>query len=62
MSYFCVLLSTNLAVIDPLLWLICCNVLFVVSCSHKKLLDSAIKTAQKGFAHILSYCFEQLSL
>lgn len=62
MSYFCALLPTSLAVIDPLLWLICCHVLFEVACSRKKLPDTAKKTAQKGFAHILSYCFEELSL
>lgn len=62
MSYFGALLPTSLAVIDPFLWLICCHVLFEVACSHKKLPDTAQKTVQKGFAHILSCCFEELSL
>lgn len=62
MNYFCALLPTSLAVIDSLLWLICGHVLFEVACSHKKVPDTVEKTAQKDFAHILSYCFEELSL
>lgn len=54
MNYFCALLPTSLAATDPLLGLICCPVLFEVTCSHKKLPDTTKKTAQKGFAHILS--------
>lgn len=54
MSYFCALLPTSLAATDPLLGLICCHVLFEVTCSHKKLPDTTKKTAQKGFARILS--------